>query len=79
MEPRCGYVSIYFYEIMFFTNGILINYCSRVQQLNWLEGLILEFIINAVNTVFTSMCYAELGSALPDMGRGCYWLNVCLI
>jgi amino acid transporter len=64
---------------MFFTNGILINYCSRVQQLNWLEGLILEFIINAVNTVFTSMCYAELGFALPDMGRGYYGLNVCLI
>lgn len=34
------------------------------------SSVILDFILNAISTLFTAMGYAELGSAMPEAGGG---------
>ena len=39
------------------------------------SAVIIAFIINAIITLFTAMGYVELGSELPEAGRGYLWVR----
>jgi len=38
-------------------------------------ALVLAFLLNGIITTFTALCYAELGSAIPEAGGGFLWVR----
>lgn len=38
-------------------------------------ALVLAFLLNGIITTFTALCYAELGSAIPEAGGGFLWVK----